>query len=90
MKFELYRKTLHFIETASVQVNPKMIPNVSSTGAQTVILSDILFTAVLSDIYIYILFCLTFMSQQKHCLKVQAQWYTKNILKYTLIFGYQI
>jgi hypothetical protein len=53
MKFELYRKTLHFIETASVQVNPKMIPNVSSTGAQTVILSDILFTAVLSDIYIY-------------------------------------
>jgi hypothetical protein len=58
--------------------------------SNSVILSDILFTAVLSDIYIYILFCLTFMSQQKHCLKVQAQWYTKNILKYTLIFGYQI
>ena len=28
-------------------------------------------------IYIYILFCLTFMSQQKHGCKVQAQWYTK-------------
>ena len=31
-KFELYRETLNFRETASVQVNPKMIPNVPSAG----------------------------------------------------------
>ena len=90
MKFELYRKTLHFIETASVQVNPEMIPNVPSTGAQTLWFCLTFCLLLFCLTYIYILFCLTFMSQQKHCFKVQAQWYTKNILEYTLIFGYQI